>query len=272
MMPRPKQKSAAWWIERRRAVARTQEALAMREREGLRKRYQSDLLQFWRRCPDAPCRRKRTCKGDPDGCLARGLAAMSGQDREWLRGAIMATVKGARTMEELVLGTGEAIAAARRAKPMDIQELATWLKTQLLAEPAGASALPQCDEQADGEACVVVSKRKSPASPGTEAGTIEWSPMTGSSVDPVRAAALPPPADAPAARAGPASPGPADAVPAGSPQPGPPPGIEPWQAWCDDDGRLHMPDPAAVNERFRMLTWDEIQQRMRAYGAQSVFR
>jgi hypothetical protein len=266
MMPRTKQKSAAWWIERRRAVARTQDALRMREREGQRLRYQSDLLQFWRRCADARCRRKRTCKGDPDGCLGRGLAAMSGQDREWLRGAIVATVKGAGTMEELVRGTGEAIAAARCAKPMDIQELAAWL-AQLLAEPAGASALPQGDEQADGEACVVVSKRKRPASPGTEADTVEWSPVIGSSVDPVRAAALPPPADAATARAGPASPGPADAVPAGPPPPGPPPGIEPWQAWCDDEGRLHMPDPTAVKERFRMLTWDEIQQRMRAYGA-----
>jgi hypothetical protein len=285
VMPRAKskqkQKPPAWWIERQRAVARMRDAQATRERDGLRKRYQSDLLQFWRRCADARCRRKRTCKGEPDGCLGRGLAAMSGPDREWLRGAIMATVKGARSLEELVRGTGEEIAAARCAKPMDVQGLAACL-TQLLAEPAGASALPQGDEQADGEACVVVSKRKRPASPGTEADMVEWSPVIGSSVDPVRAAALPPPADAPlafakpkrlrfggarSARAGPASPGPADAVPAGPPQPGPPPAIEPWQAWCDDEGRLHMPDPAAVRERFRMLTRDEIQQRMRAYGA-----
>jgi hypothetical protein len=266
MMPRTKQKSAAWWIERRRAVARTQEALRMRERAGQRLRYQSDLLQFWRCCPDARCRRKRTCKGDPDGCLGRGLAAMSAQDREWLRGAIMATVKGAGSLEELVRGTGEEIAAARSAKPMDIQVLADCL-AQLLAEPAGASALPQCDEQADGEAGVVGSERQSPASPGTEADMVEWSPMIGSSVDPVRGAPLPPPADAPSARAGPASPGPAEAVATPPPQPGPPPGVEPWQAWCDDEGRLHMPDPAAVKERFRMLTWDEIQQRMRAYGA-----
>jgi hypothetical protein len=284
VMPRakykPKQKPAAWWIERQRAVVRMRDAQATRELEGQRLRYQSDLLQFWCRCADARCRRNRTCKGDPDGCLGRGLAAMSARDREWLRGAIMATVKGAGSLEELVRGTGEEIAAARSAKPMDIQVLADCL-AQLLAEPAGASALPQCDE-AGGEAGVVVSERQSPASPGTEADMVEWSPMIGSSVDPVRGAPLPPPADAPlafakpkrlrfggarSARAGPASPGPADAGPAGLPQPGPPPGIEPWQAWCDDEGRLHMPDPAAVNERFRMLTRDEIQQRMRAYGA-----
>jgi hypothetical protein len=223
-MPRPKQKPVAWWIEKRRAVARVRDALAMREREGLRKRYQSDLLQFWRRCPDARCRRKRTCKGDPDGCLSRGLAAMSGQDRERLRGAIMATVKGARSMEELVRGMDEEIAAARCAKPMDIQALAAGL-TRLLAEPAGSSP----SRQADGEAGGVVSERQSPASQGT--GTAE--------------SVLPADPSPPAARHG----------------TGP---VNQHQACCDDEGRLIIPDLTEQKERVRRgLTWAEIVARGR---------
>jgi hypothetical protein len=225
-MPRAKykQKPATWWIEKQRAVARMREALAMRERAGLRKRYQSDLLQFWRRCPDVRCRRKRACHGDPDGCLGRGLAAMSAQDREWLRGAITATVKGGRTMEELVRGMDEEIAAARCAKPMDVQELARCL-TQLLAEPAGSSP----SRQADAEARVVVSERQSPASHGT-----------GTAVP-----ALPADPSPPAARHG----------------TGP---VNQHQACCDDERRLIIPDLTEHKERvMRGLTWAEIVARGR---------
>jgi hypothetical protein len=240
-MPRakykPKQKPAAWWIERQRAVARKREALAMREREGLRKRYQSDLLQFWRRCPDTRCRRKRTCKGVPDGCLGRGLAAMSAPDREWLRGAIVATVKGARSMEELVRGTNEEIAAARSAKPMDVQELAARLG-QLLADPAGPLPSRQDDEQADDEARVVVPEHKSPASPDT------------GREEPALPAAGPPPS-AEASRTGSLD------QPRHQPQ-------DQGYAYCDEEGRLIIPDRTEYNERLRRgLTWSEIVQRGR---------
>lgn len=233
-MPGAKPKSAAWWSDRRRAIARMREALATRERAGLRKRYQCDLLQFWRHCRDAPCRRKHACIGDPDGCLAQGLAAMSGQDKEWLRGAIMATVKGARsgaiTMAELVRRTGQEIAAARCAKPMDTQQLATWLKPLSLVEPAGPSPSRQIDEQADGEARVVVSEHKSPASPGTAAAEPA-----------LPAAGAPPPA---ACR----STGPLDQS----------------YACCDEAGRLIMPDLTEHKERVRRgLTWGEIVARGR---------
>jgi hypothetical protein len=99
-----------------------------------------------------------------------------------------------------------------------------------------------------------------------ESQEIEWSPMTGSAEEPVRAAGLSSPSDSRSTHANPASPPEADAEAAGPPPPTRPPGVEPWQAWCDDEGRLHMPDPAAVNERFRMLTSAEIHERMRAYG------
>ena len=159
---------------------------------------------------------------------------MSGQDKEWLRGAIMATVKGARsgaiTMAELVRRTGQEIAAARCAKPMDTQQLATWLKPLSLVEPAGPSPSRQIDEQADGEARVVVSEHKSPASPGTAAAEPA-----------LPAAGAPPPA---ACR----STGPLDQS----------------YACCDEAGRLIMPDLTEHKERVRRgLTWGEIVARGR---------
>ncbi|MBX9829794.1 MAG: hypothetical protein K2Z80_05445 [Xanthobacteraceae bacterium] len=226
-MPRTRQKSVGW----RSAVQRMQEALAAREHEELRKRYQCDLLQFWRGCRDAPCRRRRTCKGDPHRCLARGLAAMSEPDKEWLRGAIMATVRGPRTMQELVRWTNEEIAAARRSRPMkpaDALKLAARLKAQLLpiAEPAGLSP----SGEADAAASVLVPARESPASPATPAA------------EPALPAADP---SAPAGRRGS---GPSHQL----------------LACCDEEGRLIIPDLTEQKERVqRGLSWSEIVARGR---------
>ena len=100
-----------------------------------------------------------------------------------------------------------------------------------------------------------------------ESQLVEWTPMVGSSVPVGRAAGLPPPPHSGSGDATAASPAEADAGSARPPAATRPPGVEPWQAWCDDEGRLHMPDPAVVKERYRMLTAAEIDARIRSYGS-----
>jgi hypothetical protein len=309
--------------------------------EQSRKRFQCDLLEFWRRCRRTGCRQNHRCTGDPVDCFRRRYAAMPRDHEDFWRATLLSRTTGIGTAEKVLCAVGLAMprgtrpetgspasprgsglgragrppphhadAAAtavvpvqdsdasrlRGRSPLDVAEARREAEILAKLSPASIANLekslgalgmtlqretppeheglsPPRDAVAAAPAVVPADVARPEADPpglgmdaADEADTIEWSPMTGSSVDPVRAAALPPPADAATARAGPASPGPAGAVPAGPP-PGPPPGVEPWQAWCDDEGRLHMPDPAAVRERFRMLTWDEIQQRMRAYGA-----
>ena len=218
MPSRTRPKASALQIALRGAVER--------RREELCKRYQCDLMQFWRHCRDAPCRRKRACTGDPHACFDRGFAAMSGEDKEWLRGAIMATLKGAGTRAELVRRIDEEIAATRRAKPVDLQDMASWLRGALSAarQAAGLAAGPspqrQADEQADKETRGVVPERNSAASPGVSA-------------------------------AAPALPASVPSAPSKWRWIGP---FNPPQAWCDKQGRLIMPDPADVaeyNERLK---------------------
>ncbi|MBX9828016.1 MAG: hypothetical protein K2Y27_23850 [Xanthobacteraceae bacterium] len=340
--------------------------------EQSRKRFQCDVLGFWRQCRRTGCRQGHRCTGDPFDCFRRRYAAMPRDHEDFWRATLLSRTTGIGTAEKTLRAVGLAMprriwaeagnpASPRRpcsaeAKPLRLREgesglgraggpphradeaatavvpvqesdasrlrgqsppdvaearlrgrspiemedarrtrweaeilaklspesiadlekrlgaLGMTLQREIPPEHEGLS--PSREAVAAAPAVVPADIARPQADPpelgmdvADAADTIEWSPMTGSSVDPVRAAALPLPGDAPSARAGPASPGPADAVPAGPPQSGPPPGIEPWQAWCDDEGRLHMPDPAAVNERFRMLTCDEIQQRLRAYGA-----
>jgi hypothetical protein len=194
-----------------------------RRQAELRRRYQCDLLQFWRRCRDTACRRRRSCIGDASACFDRGFASMSEADKEWLRGAIMATVKGARTKGELIRRIDAEIAAARRAKPMDLQGLAAWLQSALaaVAQEAGLAAAPAQDDESE---------------------LVEWEPMKGSSRDPIRMAALP------------SSPAPADGPAA---EPSPPPvwrwtgPLNPPQATYDEQGRLIIPDRTEYNERVR---------------------
>lgn len=266
MPPRARSKASALQIAVRNALER--------RRAELRRRYQCDLLQFWRRCRDTACRRKQSCIGDAHACFDCGFASMSGADKEWLRGAIMATVKGARTKGELMRRIDAEIAAARRAKPMDRQELAARLRSMLAAagQEARLAAVPTQHGE-PGRKAGTAARLIAPVAPRAgakpdnnldrpgmtshqdELELVEWSPMIGSSVDPIRTAALP------------SLPGEADESAAEpSPRPawrwtGP---LNPPQATCDEQGRLIMPDRTEYNERIRKgMSWVEIGKRER---------
>jgi hypothetical protein len=232
-----------------------------------RKRFQCNLFEFWRQCGNR-CRKQRRCLGDPHDCFSRHHAAMPRDHAAWLHADILSRTRGTGTAEQALGAFGLSLPgnvrldhaglspsrqadgaapaidpardddkASRRARswagilsksPSEIiADLETRLGMSLTGKLQPERAGPP-SRQADAEARAVVSERTSPASPDT----------------------------------GSAKP----TLPADSPPPTRPPGVEPWQAWCDDDGRLHMPDPAAVKERFRMLTSAEIHERMRAYG------
>jgi hypothetical protein len=254
--PRTRSKASARQIALRDAVER--------------RRYQCDLLQFWRHCRDTPCRRKQACIGDPSACFDRGFASMSGEDKEWLRGAIMATVKGASTKGELIRRIDQEITAARRAKPMNCQELAAQIISILGAagQETGPAAVPPVAPAQEREAVrrsrrphelrapVAAPDRELAITPdAVEPQEVEWTPATGSSRDAVRAAALP------------SSPGQADE---GAAEPSPQPAwrwtgpLNPPQATCDEQGRLIMPDRTEYNERIRKgMSWVEIGKRER---------
>ena len=236
MPPRTRSKASALQIAVRNAVER--------RRAELRRRYQCDLLQFWRRCRDTACRRKRSCIGDASACFDCGFAAMSEADKEWLRGAIMATLKGAgraKTRGELIRRIDAEIAAARRAKPMELRDLAAQLQSMLAAvgQEARLAAVPAQQgepRRKAGTAARLIAtvapragakpennlNRPGMTSHEDESELVEWSPMIGSSVDPLRATPLPSPSGE-ADEAPPSRPrGPPGAGPVPSTRPRPP--------------------------------------------------
>ena len=78
----------------------TPERRALSERESRKReatqRKRCDLLKFWRMCATAQCRRNHACSGDPDACFRRHWSLMPEQEKEWIRGAILAAGQGAR--------------------------------------------------------------------------------------------------------------------------------------------------------------------------------
>jgi hypothetical protein len=238
-----------------------------------RRRFQCNLFEFWRQCGNR-CWQQRSCVGDPHDCFSRHHAAMPRDHAAWLHADILSRTKGTGTAEQALRAFGLSL-------PRNRPEHKGLLPSR--EADAAAPVVPAAESEAspgdrrqaellaklepEGIATLETDLHELGITPDVHASQeVEWSPMTGSAEDPVRAAGLPPPPESRSAHANPASPPEADAEAAGPPPPTRPPGVEPWQAWCDDEGRLHMPDPAAVNERFRMLTSAEVHERMRAYG------
>jgi hypothetical protein len=238
-----------------------------------RKRFQCDLLESWRQCGNERCLRRRGCTGDPHDCFNRHHAAMPRDHAAWLHADILLRTRGTGTAEQALRAFGLSLPGNIRPEHKGLPPSHEADAAAPVVPAAGSEASPNDRRQAElpaklepeGIATLEMDLHELGMTLDVdESQEVEWSPMTGSSEDPVRMAGLPPPPDSRSAHASPASPTEAEA--AGPPPPTRPPGVEPWQAWCDDEGRLHMPDPAAVNERFRMLTSAEIHERMRAYG------
>jgi hypothetical protein len=51
------------------------------------RRFQCNLMQFWRMCTKPVCRRNRTCSSEPDICFERNWALVPEDEKEWVRGA-----------------------------------------------------------------------------------------------------------------------------------------------------------------------------------------
>ena len=85
-------------------------------REDARRRAINNAFGFWRICSKPLCRRNRTCSHDMHVCFKRHWEPIPEDQKEWLRGAIVAKHEGA---------TGEAVARAadvRRAEYLQKQE------------------------------------------------------------------------------------------------------------------------------------------------------
>ena len=85
-------------------------------REDERRRTINNAFGFWRICSKPVCRRNRTCSHDMHACFERHWRPIPEDQKEWVRGAIVAKSGGA---------TGEAVlraADARRAEYLQLQE------------------------------------------------------------------------------------------------------------------------------------------------------
>jgi hypothetical protein len=247
------------------------------------KRAQCDQFGFWR-C--RKCWLRRKCTGDPYECFRRRYRTMPRDHADWPSLDRLLTTSGAGNAERKlrlcglptpagiepartsplpprpagaaaapVMPAGESEARRRAAREAGIlaklspdaiasleqslRGLGMTLEREVEPPPSGpspprmqpAQARPSPSRQADAEARVVVSEHTGPASPGTSS----------------TAPALPA-ADLP--------------LPAAWRWTGP---LNPPQAYCDEQGRLIMPDPADVaeyNERLRRgITRGEIVRR-----------
>jgi hypothetical protein len=83
----------------------TPEQRAYSERQARKReadqRKRNDMLGFWRHCQTPRCRRDHGCSADPHACFSRHWAMIDEADKEWVRGAILAKLGGARSIDEI---------------------------------------------------------------------------------------------------------------------------------------------------------------------------
>jgi hypothetical protein len=85
-------------------------------REDARRRIINNAFGFWRICSKPLCRRNRTCSQDMHACFERHWRPIPEDQKEWIRGAIVAKHEGA---------SGDAVlraADARRVEYLELQE------------------------------------------------------------------------------------------------------------------------------------------------------
>jgi hypothetical protein len=73
--------------------------------EESRKRFQCDLLEFWRRCGPR-CRQNRRCSGNPYACFRRNHAAMPKDHKHWRQAMVLAGTEGTGTAERALRSAG----------------------------------------------------------------------------------------------------------------------------------------------------------------------
>jgi hypothetical protein len=90
-------------------------AAGLRRRDE-RRRIVNNAFQFWRICSKPVCRRNRSCSHDMHACFERHWRPIPEDQKEWIRGAIVAKHEGAS--DEALLRA----ANARRAEYLQMQE------------------------------------------------------------------------------------------------------------------------------------------------------
>jgi hypothetical protein len=110
-------------------------------REDARRRAINNAFGFWRICSKPVCRRNRTCSHDMHACFERQWGAIPEDQKEWLRGAIVAMNNGAT--DEAVARAGD----ARRAEYLQMQERLN-ARTAPASSPGAAhgGAAPAADD------------------------------------------------------------------------------------------------------------------------------
>jgi hypothetical protein len=104
-------------------------------REDARRHAINDGLGFWRACGKASCRRNRTCSGDMHACFEKRWAEVPEDQKEYLRGCIMAS-RGGDLPVDAIHRAGLA-ARDKFLNDMKRQEPVSAQRPQ--AEPAGAT-------------------------------------------------------------------------------------------------------------------------------------
>jgi hypothetical protein len=125
LMFRTKVGFADWQTPEQHAIT-----VRLARRDDDARRTHCNMLKFWRVCTKPICRRNHSCSGDMHACFRRHWALVPEDFKEWVRGAIMAKLKGAKNVDELARA-----AEARRADYFKRQEKLSGLFTP--AQPAG---------------------------------------------------------------------------------------------------------------------------------------
>jgi hypothetical protein len=70
-------------------------------------RFKNNLLEFWRVCTKAPCRRAHACMGEPESCFRRHWLMLPEDFKHWFRGVVRARAEGLSPEEANRAGEAE---------------------------------------------------------------------------------------------------------------------------------------------------------------------
>ena len=101
------------------------------------KRWQCNILSFWRVCQERSCRRARGCAGDSRACFERWWPIVPEELKIWLRTAMTSQAKGLSPADAVNAANAEVV----RCRELDkhIHELMAGTKTA----PAAARGAPE---------------------------------------------------------------------------------------------------------------------------------
>jgi len=127
-MFRTKPKFADWQTPEQRAAT-----VRIARQHDERLRTYCNMMSFWSMCAKPVCRRSRTCSGNMHACFRLHWAEVTEDDKEWVRGALLARRAGVTGVEALA-----------RAADAHLADYLKWLES-----PSAKAAAPASSPEPD---------------------------------------------------------------------------------------------------------------------------